>query len=281
MMRIATADYSFPLLSWEKSLRLARDLGVDGIDISLFKDRSQLKPEHILAKPTVEGARARAVVEQNGLAVADVFAIPGKDFVELCPNHPDKEVRGESRAHFSKLVEFAEACGAKHLSVLPGIVFDSEPFDASLQRCAEELNWRRELTRNAGLVFAVEAHTGSIIANPSLAARLMRMVPGLTLTLDLGHFIAQGFQQSDANALIEYTSHVHARCASPGRLQASLKTNRIDFQDLVGRLAARQYQGWYAIEYVWIDWEHCNEVDNVSETILLKEALESAAKIEA
>jgi NAD(P)-dependent dehydrogenase (short-subunit alcohol dehydrogenase family) len=27
------------------------------------------------------------------------------------------------------------------------------------------------------------------------------------------------------------------------------------------------------IEYVWIDWEHCNEVDNVSETILFRDFL--------
>jgi hypothetical protein len=25
------------------------------------------------------------------------------------------------------------------------------------------------------------------------------------------------------------------------------------------------------IEYVWIDWEHCNEVDNLSETILWRD----------
>jgi hypothetical protein len=26
-------------------------------------------------------------------------------------------------------------------------------------------------------------------------------------------------------------------------------------------------RGYLGIEYVWIDWEHCNEVDNLSETI--------------
>ena len=126
-------------------------------------------------------------------------------------------------------------------------------------------------------MFAVEAHIGSIIAEPKRAELLVKSVPGLTLTLDLGHFIAQGFQQAEANPLIDYTSHVHARCASPGRLQAPLKTNVIDFQDLVTRLTARDYPGWYAIEYVWIDWEHCNEVDNVSETVLLRGVLEAAA----
>jgi sugar phosphate isomerase/epimerase len=281
MMRFATADYSFPLLSWEKAIRLASDLEMDGIDLSLFQDRSQIKPEEALANPSVTGAKTRATVEANGLAVADVFGIPGKDFSELCPNHPDTGVRLASREYFCRLVDFATACGAGHLTSLPGLIFDSEGFDSSFARCIEELSWRLETANRSGLVFAVEGHTGSIIANPKRAERLVRSVPGLTLTLDLGHFIAQGYPQAEANSLIEHTSHVHARCASPGRLQAPLKTNVIDFYDLVKRLVACNYPGWYAIEYVWIDWEHCNEVDNVSETILLRAVLEDAARVAA
>jgi sugar phosphate isomerase/epimerase len=280
-MRFATADYSFPLLSWEKALRLARDLEMDGIDLSLFQGRSQIKPEEALANPSVSGARTRAAVEANGLEVADVFGIPGKDFSELCPNHPDEGVRRASREYFLRLVDFAAASGAAHMTSLPGIVFESEGFDGSFARCMEELGWRLEVAGQAGLAFAVEGHKGSIIADPIFAERLVRSVPGLTLTLDLGHFIAQGYPQAEANPLIEHTSHVHARCASPGRLQAPLKTNSIDFADLVKRLEARNYPGWYAIEYVWIDWEHCNEVDNVSETILLRGVLEAAARAAA
>jgi sugar phosphate isomerase/epimerase len=277
-MRFATADYSFPLLSWEKALRLARDLEMDGIDLSLFQNRSQIKPEEALANPSVSGARTRTAVEAHGLEVADVFGIPGKDFTALCPNHPDQSVRRSSREYFVRLVDFAAACGAAHLTSLPGIIFEPEGLDASFARCIEELGWRLEVANRAGLTFAVEAHIGSIIAEPTRAERLVRSVPGLTLTLDLGHFIAEGYPQAEANPLIEHTSHVHARCASPGRLQAPLKTNTIDFADLVKRLAARNYPGWYAIEYVWIDWEHCNEVDNVSETILLRGVLEAAAR---
>ncbi len=279
MIRFATADYSFPLLSWEKSLRLARDLGMTGIDLSLFQDRSQLKPEEVLANPSAAGARARAAVEASGLTVADVFGIPGKDFVDRCPNHPDAAIRRESREYFRRLVDFAVACKSAHLTALPGMAFVSEDFASSFARCIEELSWRVDSARQAGLEFAVEGHTGSIISDPAQAERLVRSVPGLTLTLDLGHWIAQGYKQAEANPLIDYASHVHARCARPGRLQAPLKTNTIDFEDLVTRLAARHYAGWYAIEYVWIDWEHCNEVDNVSETILLREVLEAATRV--
>jgi hypothetical protein len=33
------------------------------------------------------------------------------------------------------------------------------------------------------------------------------------------------------------------------------------------------YDGYLAIEYVWIEWEHMNECDNVSETVQLRERL--------
>lgn len=31
------------------------------------------------------------------------------------------------------------------------------------------------------------------------------------------------------------------------------------------------------MEYVWVDWKGCNRTDNVSKTLLLRRALESAA----
>jgi len=33
------------------------------------------------------------------------------------------------------------------------------------------------------------------------------------------------------------------------------------------------YSGYIGIEYVWIDWQHCNEVDNLSETIQLRDLI--------
>jgi sugar phosphate isomerase/epimerase len=273
--RLATADYSFPLLAWQQSLRLARDMGFTGIDVSLFEGRSHLKPTEALAQPERAGSEVRRAVENAGLVVADVFGIPGATFADLCPNHPEAAVRRRSRDYFERILQFALACNSHHLSLLPGIVFEEEGIAASLSRCADELAWRCEKAAQAGIRFSVEGHIGSIIPRPDLAEQLLAQVPALSLTLDLGHFIAQGIAQEQADPLIPRASHVHARCANPQRLQASFKHNAIDFADLVQQLADHAYSGWFAVEYVWIDWEHCNEVDNVSETILLRDHLRS------
>lgn len=274
-MRLATADYSFPLLEWPKAIRLASDLAFEGIDISLFQGRSHLKQEDVLRSPSMWGEKVRAALAGHGIAIADVFGIPGAQFEELAPNHPAAAQRSLSRQYFKRLLDFALACGAVHVTSLPGIRFQTESEADSLRRCAEELEWRRNLAHEAGVCFAVEAHTGSIISYPAAAQRLLELAPELTLTLDPGHFVHQGFTDAEIMPLVERASHFHARCGRPGRLQAPLKENTIDFAAYVTALKARGYTGWLAVEYVWIDWEHCNEVDVLSETILLRNLLRS------
>ena len=66
------------------------------------------------------------------------------------------------------------------------------------------------------------------------------------------------------------------RGAREGRLQAPLRENCIDFKKYVHSLNRHEYSGWIAVEYTWIEWERCNEVDNLSETILLKNLLRAA-----
>ena len=41
-------------------------------------------------------------------------------------------------------------------------------------------------------------------------------------------------------------------------------------------MARANYPGYVGVEYVWQPWEHCDEVDNVSETILLRDKLRAA-----
>ena len=59
--------------------------------------------------------------------------------------------------------------------------------------------------------------------------------------------------------------------AAEGRLQASCKDNVIDYKRVVDALDEAGYSGYIGLEYVWIDWEHCNECDNLSETILYRD----------
>ena len=80
---------------------------------------------------------------------------------------------------------------------------------------------------------------------------------------------------SAVEPLIKHASHFHARGARRNRLQTSVANNIIDYDRIVKVMLKNGYRGYIGIEYVWIDWEHCNEVDNVSETILLRNHIAS------
>ncbi|MBK8047585.1 MAG: hypothetical protein IPK16_10960 [Anaerolineales bacterium] len=135
----------------------------------------------------------------------------------------------------------------------------------------EELQWRVEQVRTYGLVLGVEPHVGSITSSPEAALALIGAVPGLTLTLDYTHFTRLGLADVAIEPLLAHASHFHVRGACKGRLQAPFKENTIDYDRVLTQMAATGYAGWLGIEYVWIDWERCNECDNLSETILFRD----------
>lgn len=79
--------------------------------------------------------------------------------------------------------------------------------------------------------------------------------------------------------LIALASRFHARCARPGRLQSSFKDDLIDDGRVLDVMKQVGYSGFVGVEYVWIDREHCNEVDNLSETILLRDDIRNHWRI--
>ena len=119
---------------------------------------------------------------------------------------------------------------------------------------------------------AVEPHVGSLFDTPERALDLVKRVPGLGFTLDYAHFTRAGISDARIEPLTKFATHLHARAARRGRLQSSLKENTIDFPRALAALRKNKFAGWIALEYVWIDWEHCNEVDIISETHPIEEA---------
>ncbi|MDG3006092.1 sugar phosphate isomerase/epimerase family protein [Paludisphaera mucosa] len=277
-LRLACADFTFPLLDHDRVLDLIALLDFQGVDVGLFEGRSHLWPSRVFEDLRGSARTLAGKLRDRGLEAADIYLQTAPDFVSLAPNHPDPAKRKQARDWFERAVEFATECGARHVSALPGVAFEEEPAADSWRRCCDELAWRCEAARAQGVVFSVEAHVGSIAPTPAAAAELVRDVPGLTLTLDYTHFTRDGRPDSEIEPLIAHSSHFHARCARPGRLQTSFKENAIDYGRVLDVMKQVGYSGFVGVEYVWIDWEHCNEVDNLSETILLRDHLREHAK---
>lgn len=274
---LACGDHTFPLLEHEHAIALVAMLGVEGFDLALMGNRSHVRPEHVRDDLPGWAARLRARVDAAGLRLADVFVIPWTDFETLAPNSPDREARADARALFTDMLELAARMEAPGLTIVPGIDWPGERHEDSLARAAEELAWRAERAAALGLRFSVEPHIGSVCATPEAVLELVGQAPGLELTLDYTHFFAQGVPQERIDPLTAHARHVHARGARPGRGQCGLRENELDYRAIVERLLAEDYDGYVALEYVWIEWERMNECDNVSESIMLRDALRAFA----
>jgi sugar phosphate isomerase/epimerase len=169
------------------------------------------------------------------MEIADVMCLPAVDFRTMAANSPDPAVRERGERYFRAMVG-------------------------------------REALEH-GVRFSVEPHAGSVCADPRDVAALCEMAPELELTLDYSHFIVGGFDAADVEPLLSRARHVHARGATRDRLQASFRSNVIDYDRVVDALSKRGYEGFIAVEYMWIEWAHLNEVDVVSETVVMRDAL--------
>ncbi len=270
---LACADFSFPLLGHDAVLDLIGALDFDGVDIGLFEGRSHLWPSREFRNLSRAARQLSRKLSDRGLKAADIFLQMNADFVPFAINHPQASRRRKARDWFSRALEYAVRVGSKHLTTLPGVAFDSEDPADSLARTHHELAWRLEQARDAKITFSVEAHVGSIVSHPKAAAELVKSVPGLTLTLDYTHFTRIGLPDSMVEPLVPLASHFHVRGACKGRLQASFKANTIDYARALRAMSRCKYRGYLGVEYVWIDWEHCNEVDNLSETVQFRDFL--------
>jgi len=276
-LKLSCTDFSFPLLDHDQALAVIALLGLRGVDIGLFEGRGHLTPRRELLKPERNGAALRRRLDAHGLKASDIFLQIHAGFVEFAINHTEQKRRKVAREQFLRATDYATAAGSNHVTILPGVTFATESRASSVTRSADELAWRVVQAKNAKLQLAVEPHVGSLIDTPEQALDLAKRVPGLGFTLDYAHFTRAGISDVRIEPLTRFATHVHARGARRGRLQNSLKENTINFPRMLAALNRHRFGGSMALEYVWIDWEHCNEVDVLSESVQLKRLLEDAA----
>ena len=274
-LKFSCADFTFPLLPHEKVLALLNLLEIEAVDIGVFEQRSHHWPSQIIPSPAKSAQRLKSQLEQRDLVAADVFLQTGPEPPIAAVNDPDKAIRAKNRDIFKAITEYCRELGCQHLTGLPGVIHPNISAARDWELAVAETRWRLEWARNCGVVYAVEAHVGSILPDPESALKFLSAAPGLTLTLDYGHFAYQGMSDERVHPLLPHASHFHARGGCKGMLQATMKDNCIDFDYIVKAFAEQNYEGYFCLEYVWVDWEGCNRTDNISETLLLKSKLAS------
>lgn len=272
-IELTCTSFSFPTLTFEKSLRLIALLEIPRFDVGAHLGGGHVDPAEVEADPAGVAERIKRAAGEAGIEASDFFPTFGHGFRDRPVNAVASQVRQENARRLRAIVECASAIGARGITLLPGVVWpelgQARSFDVSVAALRELV----PIARDRGLRLSVEAHVESVAEAPVDAARLCDEVPGLQLTLDYSHFLALGYSPGDVHPLLKHTGHFHARQAAPGRLQASIKDGTLNFPDLVGRLKAGGYGGDVCIEYTWQEWRDCWRQDVVSESVILRDLI--------
>lgn len=277
MLKFSCADYTFPVLQRSAALRLIKLLGVNYVDIGLFARSDHFSPAELQASPKQYTAQIKDELNAAELLVSDVFLQIGVSPPESAANDPSANVREANREALTCALEFCVALGCDHLTGLPGVFHAEASRERDWELATAEAARRVRECAAAGVHYAIEPHVDSTCLDVASARAFLDAATGLTLALDYGHFIAAGESSETVHHLLPFASHIHVRGGADGRLQTSVDENAIDFPGMLAGLHGLGYKGFLALEYVWVDWKGCNRVDNVSETLLLRRALEAAA----
>ena len=122
-LKLACADFTFPLLPHDRVLDLISMLEFDGVDIGLFEGRSHLWPSKVLNSPEKTGRQLGRKLADRGLRCADVFLQTDLNFSAYAINHPEPARRRVARHWFLKTLDYASVCGTRHVTTLPGVIF--------------------------------------------------------------------------------------------------------------------------------------------------------------
>jgi sugar phosphate isomerase/epimerase len=277
MPNFSCADFTFPVLERTAALKLVKLLGFDHVDIGLFARSSHFSPGELQASPRQYTSQVLSDLNQAELKASDTFLQIGVDPSGCAANDPSSAVRSKNRDTFARALDFCVALGCRHLTGLPGVFHSGVSQERDLHLAEEEAYWRVRACVSAGVAYAIEPHVGSICSEVTSTRAFLGRIEGLTLTLDYGHFVMAGESSEIIHTLLPFASHVHVRGGALDRLQTSLEENAIDFTGMMDGLKRLDYGGFLTLEYVWVDWKGCNRTDNVSETILLRRALETVA----
>lgn len=275
-MKLSCADFTWPLLPHQDVLRLIHSLEIEGLDLGVFAERSHIRPEIIRKDVPLWAGILRERIHTAGLELADVFVQNALDFETMAPNNPDPREREAGMELFVDMLEFARRLESPGITILPGARFGDEPWEDAIARSAEGLKQRVHTAARHGIQVSVEGHVGSCVDTPEKLARLLELTPGLRLTLDYTHYAYAGIPDSEVEPLIPYARHFQARGARRGKLQAKFGDNTINYGRILQRLVDTSYAGFFAIEYVWTEWQQLNETENVCETILMRDFVKAA-----
>ena len=240
------SERSFPLAPLDVALRLIGGMKFGTVDLSVSESSLHLPLTRMMTQPKELTSKVRALLRERSLMVADVrFDVPIPD------------AQGAAA-----MIDFAASCGAGHTT----LACSGEHAFESVRLFANEAQKNR-------IKAAADAWPG---VSPADFRAMVREIPELSVSLDYGAFLENGFAEEEVNTLLPMTTHLRIRGTHAGSYQAAWKENSVDYMRTLRALQTAGYAGFVAADYVWQPEHGRNRNDVIAETIQMRNWFEQA-----
>lgn len=215
-------------MNYEDLLRLAADLNIDGLDLTVywFPDTSDafLLPLRRLAY--------KLAVDLYSLAIHS----------NMCQPTPDLQRREVDNVR--KWVDIAQKVGAGHVRVFGGSVPAGATEDQAATWVIEILKRSAEYAASKGIILGLE-DDGGITERADRVVQIVRQVdsPWVGINLDTGNFSSDPYNQIEK--CMPYAVNVHFK----SEVQLDGKSQAADWDRILGMFAKAGYRGHIALEY--------------------------------
>ena len=233
-LRTAICAYSFRTelakgtMKYEDLIQLAADLGVDGVDLTVY----WLPP----GAPAEYLSSLRHLAYRCGI---DIYSIGVR--VRLC--QPTPELRATEVNQLRGWLDVAEHIGARHVRIFGGSTPPSATDDQAVDWAGETFRQCAALAAPRGFFLGVE-DDGALTED---SGRLIRMAkqadsPWAGICLDIGNFKANAFRQVEACLPLAVNMHLKTEMRDTNGPQPT------DWDRLFA-MVAPVYRGYVALEY--------------------------------
>jgi sugar phosphate isomerase/epimerase len=243
MLRIACSTGIRSAESLEAACRMVAELGFRYVD-PLAIVGWHIEPSRLAADAPGEAARARAVCDRHGLTCAAINLGFAHGFTACT----DAEHRVNLQVVEGACV-LARELGTSIITVGPGGMGEGER-DLILERLGARLDQALAIAGDAGMTLAIETHAGAVVVYPDAARELLQRCPGLALTYDPSHYIAEEIPVEGTLDLLDHAAHVHLRNARVGHFQERMERGALDMGWMIDQILASGYGGAISIEYI-------------------------------
>jgi len=245
--RLACSSLCQAKQGFEKAAPVIAGMGFRWVDLSALSWAPHVSVAALAEDFEREAGRVESILAANKLAVAN--------FTFDAPDSGPFEVYAPQ---FELLAKLAARWKVRLINVM------APAAAADRQEAVRRLRELEVTARRHGVLLSVETHCNQLTELPRDAAWLCREVPGLGVTLDPSHYYAGPNQGAAFDELypLAYGTGLRAGGMSWAEIHLPWGAGCIDFAEVVRKLQAAGYAGFYAAEYI----EGFNEVDAVEQS---------------